>query len=121
MRIKNKEVLLNNAESPLYRKARSLALNALEAALAAVNPRDIFKSKVSLKGNVFRVNGYSFDLKKFRNVYVVGGGKASGSMAEALEEILGDHVTTGMLNVPRSNQYHTRRIKLQPASHPVPD
>lgn len=121
MRIKNKKVLLNNAESPLDRKARRLALNATEAALAAVVPRDIIKSKVALKGNMFHVNGYSFNLKKFRNVYVIGGGKASGSMAEALEEILGDRITTGILTVPRGNQYHTRRIKLQQARHPVPD
>jgi glycerate-2-kinase len=121
MRIKNKKALLTNAESLLDRKARSLALNALETALDAVDARDIIQSKVVLKGNTLQVDGHSFDLKKFRNIYVIGGGKASGSMAESLEEILGDHITTGMVNVPRNKNYNTKRIKLQPASHPVPD
>lgn len=122
VKIRNKEALINNAKSSLDQKARSLALNALEAALAAVDPRDIIKSKVTFKGSLLKIDGCSFDLKKFRDVYVVGGGKASGSMAEALEEILGDRITAGMINVPRTDgKYNVRRIKLQQASHPIPD
>ncbi len=120
--IKNKQELLNNSKSPLDRKARKLVLMGLKAALEAADPKDIIKSKIVLKGKNFRINGNSFDLEKVGNIFVVGGGKASGSMAEALEEILGDHITDGALNIPRDNSgYKLDRIRLQQASHPVPD
>lgn len=122
VKIKNKEELINNSKSPPDRKARKLALNSLETALEAADPRGIIKSKVRLKGDVLTINKHPFDLGKFNNIFVVGGGKASGSMAEALETILKDHITDGILNVPYSGgHYKVQRIKLQEASHPVPD
>jgi len=120
--ISNKNELANNTESRLDRKARELALMGLEAALEAVNPRELIKSKVTLQGSVLRIDGASFDLDKFRSIFIIGGGKASGSMAEALEKILGDRITEGALNIPYNNgTYGVRRIHLQEASHPVPD
>ena len=86
--INNKEQLIENGETRLNRKARTLALKSLESALNAVDPAQIMKSKLSLKNSILKVNNHSFDLNNFKNVYVVGGGKASGSMAEALEHIL---------------------------------
>ncbi|MDH5268021.1 MAG: glycerate-2-kinase family protein, partial [Candidatus Bathyarchaeota archaeon] len=120
--IKNKEELINNSKSPFDRKARKLALDSLETALKAADPRGLIKSKVKLKEGLLTINKHLFDLKKFHNIFVVGGGKASGLMAEALEIILKDRITDGCLNVPyASGHYEVRRIKLQEASHPVPD
>ncbi|UCF58635.1 MAG: glycerate kinase [Candidatus Bathyarchaeota archaeon] len=120
--IKNKEGLINNSKSPLDRKARKLALNSLEKALRAADPRGIIESKVQLKERMLTINKHPFDLKKFNNIFVVGGGKASGSMAEALGVILKGHITDGILNVPYTNaHYKVQRIKLQEAGHPVPD
>jgi glycerate 2-kinase len=119
--IKNKEELIRNGETKLNRKARALALRSLESALNAVDPKQIIKSKLLLKNLTLHVNGYSIDLKKFKNIYVIGGGKASGSMAEALEQVLGNSITNGLVNVPRSSKNKTDIIKLHEASHPIPD
>ncbi len=114
---------MGNARSPLDRRARGLALNALEAALEAADPRAIIKSKVQLKENLLQIGEKAFNLGKFRNIYVVGGGKASGAMAEALEEVLGGHITDGTVNILHgtSHQFETQRIRLHEAGHPVPD
>jgi len=119
--IKNKEQLIENGESPLNRKARVLALRSLEHALNTVDSKQIMKSKVALRKSSLNVDGYTFDLKKFKRIYVVGGGKASGSMAEALEQILDKHITKGLVNVPHGSKHKTEIIKLHGASHPVPD
>jgi len=119
--IKNKEQLVRNGETQPNRNARTLALKSLESALNAVDPKQIIKSKLSLKNSTLHVNGYSFDLKKSKNVYVIGGGKASGSMAEALEEVLGKRIKKGFVNVPRGSKHKTDIIKLHEASHPIPD
>lgn len=121
-KIKNKRSLIDNARSRLDRKARRLALDALDAALEAADPKEIIKSKVTAKGDTLTIDSHKFDLKKFKHVYVVGGGKASGAMAEALESILGRHILKGIVNVPYGNcSYRTGRIKLHEASHPIPD
>lgn len=122
IKIKNKQQLINNSKTPLDRKARKLALTSLEAVLKAANPKNIINSKVTLKKTQLTINKHSFNLGKFRNIFVVGGGKASGSMAEALETILKDHITEGILNIPYAgSHYKVERIKLQEASHPIPD
>ena len=119
--IKNREKLITNGETELNQKARKLSLDSLESALNAVDPKRIIKSRISLQNSVLKVNGYSFDLKRFKHVYVVGGGKASGSMAEALEQILSKHITDGFINIPRGTKHKTKVIKLHEASHPIPD
>jgi len=119
--IENKEQLVKNGVTQLNRKARALALKSLESALNAIDPKQLMKSKLLLKNSLLKVNEYSFDLKKFKNVYVIGGGKASGSMAEALEQILDQYITKGLVNIPHGNKHKTEIIKLHQASHPIPD
>ena len=42
-------------------------------------------------------------------------------MAEALEQILGDYIKDGIVNVPLGSEGKTEIIRLHHASHPVPD
>ena len=119
--IKNKEQLIQNGETQLDKKTRELALKSLEAALKASNPKLMVKSKVSLENSVLQVDKCSFNLKKFKNIYVIGGGKASGLMAEAIESLLGNKITYGLVNVPKGRKYQTSIIELHEASHPIPD
>jgi len=122
VKIKNTAQLLKNAGSPLDRKARELAIKALDAALEAVDPEGIIKLKVRVKGSLLKIAHLSFSLNGFENIYVVGGGKASGCMAMALEEVLGDWLKEGAVNVPYAcPQYPTQKVKLQRANHPIPD
>ncbi|MCJ7425345.1 glycerate kinase [Candidatus Bathyarchaeota archaeon] len=119
--IRNKEQLIKNGETQLDRKARRLALCSLESAVNAVDPAQIMKSKLLLKDTILHVDGHVFDMKEFRHVYVLGGGKASGLMAQALEEVLGNRITKGLVNVPHGTRLRTERIELHGANHPVPD
>ena len=121
MQIKNKQQIIENAATELTRKARTLALNALELALNAADAKKLTKAKVSLKNSILTADCHSFDLRKFRNVYVVGGGKAGGSMAEVLEEVLGERITDGIVSVPYGDSHETSIIKLNSSGHPVPD
>ena len=52
---------------------------------------------------------------------VVGGGKASGAMAAAVEEALGDRIAEGLVAVKDGYLAPTRRVRLVEAGHPVPD
>jgi glycerate 2-kinase len=119
--IRNKAQLIENGETRLDKRARRLALESLEAALNAADPKQMLKSRLLLDDSTLKADGCTFKLEKLTNVYVVGGGKASGSMAEALEQILGMRITDGIVNVPHGTKNKTSRIRLHGASHPVPD
>jgi hydroxypyruvate reductase len=54
-------------------------------------------------------------------VRVVGAGKASGAMAAAAEQVLGDRIVDGLVVVKDGYRADTRRVRLVEAGHPVPD
>jgi hydroxypyruvate reductase len=54
-------------------------------------------------------------------VIVVGAGKASGAMAAAAEQILGERIADGLVVVKDGYRADTRRVRLVEAGHPVPD
>jgi len=54
-------------------------------------------------------------------VVVLGCGKASGAMARAAEDVLGDRITEGFVVVKDGYTAPLRRIRLAEAGHPVPD
>ncbi|UCH31199.1 MAG: glycerate kinase [Candidatus Bathyarchaeota archaeon] len=122
VKIKNKKALVENTRSKNDKQARAFALDALEASLNAADPVEVVKSLVKIRGNSLQIGKCKFSLSQFKHIYVVGGGKASGKMAEALESILEDHISNGAINVPyNSGPYKTCRIEIKEASHPLPD
>ncbi len=52
---------------------------------------------------------------------MVGAGKATAGMAKAVEEILGNRITEGIICVKYGHQLPLTRIKTIQAAHPVPD
>src|SRR5215475_12889579 len=58
---------------------------------------------------------------RYRNIYVVGAGKAGAAMARAAERVLGRRITAGLINVKDGHVATLRRIELNECGHPVPD
>lgn len=113
--IKNKAALAKTS-------LRKQALDIIEAGINRVLPPNIIKSAVGYDParQILTVSGDRYRLSRGR-VFVIGGGKASGLMAETLESILPpQNITAGVINV-KSAGYNTRRIKLITAGHPIPD
>ncbi len=54
-------------------------------------------------------------------VLVIGAGKASAVMARALEELLGDRISGGLVCVKDGHGVPLQRVAVAEASHPVPD
>lgn len=61
------------------------------------------------------------DTKPYRNVFVIGAGKASAQMARAIERLLGARITGGEINVKDGHGAALRRIQINECGHPVPD
>jgi glycerate 2-kinase len=103
---------------------RELILDGLSAAVNEVSPMRLLERKLKVKGDILTVSANKFDLSKFDRVIVVGAGKASGFLAQSFERLVGvDRIEKGYVNILRgtSTFFHTRKIVLNEASHPVPN
>ncbi len=102
-------------------KRRSFALNLLKTALRAVDPKEAVLRWVRVVGDQLQVADRAYDLKRYHRIFVVGCGKATAPMAQAIEEILGDRITAGAINVKYGFSAPTRVIQITEAGHPIPD
>ncbi len=100
---------------------RRKIVETMQAALQAVDPAEAVRRSVQRQGRRLIVDGRAYDLDAIEHVYVVGAGKAGASMAQALEGLLGDRLSEGVVNVKHGHALPTARIELVEAGHPVPD
>lgn len=92
------------------RKLRKEALAIFRAALKAAGPA----------GAVARaLEAGSYD--RYRRIFVIGAGKASATMAQAAERVLGRRIEAGLINTKYGHLARLRRIELNECGHPVPD
>ena len=121
--IKNKLSIINNGQTEKCRASRKTALTILETALSAVDPKNLIKTELKVTRETIQISDLMFQLQDFDRIFVLGGGKASGAMAEGLWEILGHKISGGVINVLKgtSSNFSTGRISLNEASHPIPD
>ena len=102
-------------------KLRKDALDIFKAGLRSVDPALAVQNVLQPKNGVFTLENKTYDLKKFENIYVIGAGKASAAMAQALEDILSNRITAGFINVKYGHSRPLKTITVQESGHPVPD
>ena len=96
------------------------------AALEAVDPAAAVARFLIREGAHLTADGQTYDLERFRHVYLVGAGKAGAPMARAAAEVLGDRLTRGLVVVKEGYQDLDRgpqdpRVEIVQAAHPLPD
>lgn len=100
---------------------REDALAIFHEALDAVNPIQCIKKACTLENNRLQINNQRIDLNRFSKCLVIGAGKASAAMADAMENILGDRIDTGIIVTKTGHGLNLEKINIIEASHPVPD
>jgi len=99
-------------------QTHALALDCLERAVAAAAPEAAIRSNVTVSDETLSIVGTEYDLTAYRDVFVVGGGKAASGVVTALESILGDHVTDGL--VVTKHPTESDRVRCVTGDHPLP-
>lgn len=102
-------------------KERKDALLIAEAGIKHVIPYNRTKEHISLEGADLRVGHLRYNLDDIENIYVVGVGKGSFPIAQALDEILGRRITEGFLVVKEGEKRTLSNITVFESSHPFPD
>ena len=103
------------------RRERAEVLEILKAALETVDPGKLVERHVRLEDDKLIIGKRTYDLKGYKRILVVGGGKASAAMAQALEGILGERISAGVVNTRYGYTAETELIELNEAGHPLPD
>ncbi|MFZ3013840.1 MAG: glycerate kinase [Nitrospira sp.] len=101
--------------------ARPLLHRLIAAGLSTADPYHALLKHVSLTRHSLRVGRRTYNLSHIDRIVVVGAGKASARMAQALETALGPRLDDGLVIVKTGHTLATKRITILEASHPIPD
>ena len=105
---------------------RGMARAIFLSAIAAVNPFERLREIVRIQKDRLSVRWNPdseevFNLDAFHRIYLVGTGKASASMAQAIENILGDRMTRGIIATKYGHILPLRKTEIIECGHPIPD
>ncbi len=100
---------------------RTHALAIFQAAWKAAAPAEAVRRHLRLTRKTLIAGRKRYPLSKFRNVYVIGAGKASVEMARAVERLLGRRICGGWINTKYGHASKLRFIEVNECGHPIPD
>ena len=105
---------------------RDMAKAVFLKAVSAVDPYQRLKEIAHIDKNRLiigteEVSEKVFDLNEFERIFLVGTGKASSSMAQAIEEIFGGRITKGLITTKYGHALPLRFTEIIEAGHPLPD
>lgn len=94
---------------------RRAAREIFDDALKSVDAYAAVRKAVTLEGTRLNINSISFDLKnparRRAGIYALAIGKAALQMALALDRVLGEHLTAGIVVGPSTGSHHLSTIK----------
>ena len=112
-------------------------LAVLDAALDAVDPYAAVQHVLQRRGDILTVadpsireseNAPTYDLHRFRRIFVIGAGKAAAPMCRAVEDLLGDRISQGLAVTKYDHGLPSGQsaaapspIRIVEAGHPMPD
>jgi len=102
-------------------KLRKDAEKIFRAGLAAVEPGAAIHKFCRRNNDTLHIGNKNYELSRFGRIHVIGAGKAAAPMATAIEEILEDKISSGVINVKYGHVNKPGRIKVIEAGHPIPD
>lgn len=116
------------------REGRALVAEIMEAGLKAADPYHNACRLFRREGNLLYVDQPAFeadgdpqagpsvyDLNRIEHVYMVGAGKGVQRVAKAIEEVLGDQLTGGVVIAKHGDPLILEKTQVVHGAHPVPD
>src|SRR3989441_11797987 len=88
-----------------------------EAALNAANPATCIRKFLQLRDKVLIAGGKEIAIRG--RLIVIGAGKASAKMAQIAEEILGSHISGGLIVTKYGHALPLQRMRLVEAAPPI--
>jgi glycerate 2-kinase len=105
---------------------KRMAKTIFAKAVSAVDPSQRLKEMIRIDKNSLFIrtevdSEKKFKLDAFKKIFLIGSGKASASMAQAIEKIFGDRITKGLIATKYGHGLPLKRTEIIEAGHPIPD
>ena len=110
-----------SAEAPDQIRQYKNLIEIFSTALAAVDPYRAVLRFAKIGNGRLRAGDAGFDLAAFGRIIVVGAGKATARMAQAVEALLGKRISAGLIVVKDGHRLPLTIIEQVEAAHPVPN
>lgn len=93
----------------------------LAAAIHAVEPGEAVKRRSELSKDILRIGNIEVDLTKINRIYLIGFGKAAIPMTDAMNKILGKHVSAALIVTKSLPADYSVKLPVLISGHPIPD
>jgi len=122
MIVRNANNLVENARTSELNRARKILVEVVDSAIKAGNPTSSIKKWITLDTDKLKIADCEVDLNQVGKIVVAGGGKAGVVMARAIEDILSDLLSEGIVNIPEGTMpsAYNGKIKFMEVRHPIP-
>jgi glycerate-2-kinase len=112
-------MVIKNYDKLAKTALRRDALTIVEAGYESIDIEKLFTSKLHMEGDKLILGANTYDLTKFKHIYVVGVGKGSGLAAKAIEKLLTpERITAGAIIDITTRRL--KKIKSCKGTHPLP-
>ena len=113
-------------DEKVLNRMRSEAEEIFRVSIEAVDPYKAVRRFVHVEGDRLTLGPDNqkkaeLNLKTYERVLVVGGGKATAPMARAIEDLLGQRIEKGLINVKYGFTETLSHTEIVEAGHPLPD
>lgn len=107
-------------------KRKKILSAIFKEAIKAASPRSALENTLTLKPvnaarPVLKINDSCYDLNKYKNLYVLGAGKAATEMAFEVERKLGALISGGCIVTKYGHGRRLKKIEVIEGGHPLPD
>jgi glycerate 2-kinase len=92
-----------------------------QAGVEAVDPERAVRKYVHRQGNQLVVGDRPYILDRYKRIFLVGAGKGTAPMAKAIEDILEERLTDGLIIVKYGHGIPLEKTQILEAGHPIPD
>ena len=93
-------------------RTRALLARLFQAGLQAVDPYEAVRRQVNVGRRHLTIGSQQYALDQLKRIVVVGAGKASARMAQALEQQLGPRIDDGLVVVKYGHGAPTHTIRI---------
>ena len=99
---------------------KRLLLNAFETLLKEITPENLLNKQCSFNDNILKIQNSTFDLSKFKNIHLLGSGKAVLPMAKSIQNLLGYKIKDTLLVGAYEKNIDLKDATYIQSSHPIP-
>jgi glycerate 2-kinase len=102
-------------------RLRADVLAIFNAAVKTVDAAAAVRRHVRVSDTGLEIADTTYLFTSFPNIYIFGAGKAAVPMAQAMETLLGERLSTGIVVTKYGQALPVRKARVLEAAHPIPD